>query len=121
MTVLTSDLNLAHWSMIKACGDQGERGVRARGDPFSFVGLWYEAIFESCNQTVVKWANDSREWVSALRRVGLSADNWRLRLPPELLRMMLIMNSVLGALRVTAEPCLLPCSLCESCKRQLHD
>jgi len=86
MTVLTSDLNLAHRSMIKICGDQGEGGVRARADPFSFVGLWYEAIFESYRQTVEKWELDSHEWVSAFRRAGLSvAYDWLLRLPPELL------------------------------------
>lgn len=122
MTVLTSDVNLAHRSMIKICGDQGEGGVHARADPFSFVGLWYEAILESYRRTVEKWEKDSHEWVSALRCAGLSAAYyWLLRVPPELLRMTLIMKSVLNVLKTTVESCLLPCKLFEFCKRQLHD
>jgi hypothetical protein len=104
VTVLTSDLNLPHRSMIKICGDQGEGGVRARADPFSFVVLWYEAIFESYRRAAEQWQIDSYDWVSALRRVGLSAAyDWPFRIAPGPLRTTLIMKSALRALKATVE------------------
>jgi len=119
-TVLTSDLNLAHQNMIKLCSDQGTRGVHARSDPFSFVGLWYDAIFESYRQTVEEWVRDCTRLVSALQHAGLTAIyDWLLRMLPELLRTTPIMKSVLLVLRTTVESCLLPCTQCESCKRDV--